>query len=122
MEKSTLDSSIVNKEMVNKEMTSKDTVSWEKAGNTLFLKGTLDRDSLLPLWQQKDHVLEEIDNIDVSQLSHVDSTGLALFVRLKGECQQSGRALTLSGIGERFKTLIALYGLQSLLDDNQSKA
>ncbi|MBD2810111.1 lipid asymmetry maintenance protein MlaB [Xenorhabdus sp. Vera] len=111
MEKGTSDSSLAS------EM-----VSWEKAGNTLFLKGTLDRDSLLPLWQKKESVLEGIDNIDVSLLSHVDSTGLALFVRLRGEYQQGGRILSFSGVGERLNTLIVLYGLQSLLEENQPKA
>ncbi|MDX7988583.1 lipid asymmetry maintenance protein MlaB [Xenorhabdus sp. 12] len=99
-----------------------DIVSWEKTGSTLFLQGTLDRDSLLPLWQQKSSVLEDIVNIDVSQLSRVDSAGLALLVRLKGEFQQSGKALTFSNVGERLNTLIALYGVQSLLDDSQPNA
>ncbi|MEX0445878.1 lipid asymmetry maintenance protein MlaB [Xenorhabdus sp. SGI246] len=89
-------------------------LSWEQEGNTLFLKGTLDRDSLLSFWQERDNVLAQIDNIDVSQLEHVDSTGLALFVRVKGDRQQQGKELTFSGIGERLKTLIALYGLQSI--------
>lgn len=116
MKQDTLDSSIAGKASASQE-----TVSWEKTESTLFLKGTLDRDSLLPLWQQKDRVMEGVDNIDVSQLHHVDSTGLALFVRLKGECQQQGRTLVLSGVGERLGTLVALYGLQSLLNDNQPK-
>ncbi|AOM42157.1 lipid asymmetry maintenance protein MlaB [Xenorhabdus hominickii] len=115
MEKDTLDSSLASKNVASKKA-----VSWEKVGNTLFLHGTLDRDSLLPLWQQKASVLEGIENIDVAQLSHVDSTGLALFVRLKEEWQQNGRTLTLSRVGERLKTLVELYGLQSLFDDNQS--
>ncbi|CDG19207.1 lipid asymmetry maintenance protein MlaB [Xenorhabdus doucetiae] len=117
MEKDTLDNGMMSKEKINQE-----TVSWEKDGNTLFLQGTLDRDSLLPLWQQKERALEDIDNIDVSQLSHVDSTGLALFVQFKGECQQRGRILTFSGVSERLGTLITLYGLQTCFDDNQPKA
>ncbi|MDC9595814.1 lipid asymmetry maintenance protein MlaB [Xenorhabdus anantnagensis] len=107
--------------MISKERANQETIDWEKTGNTLFLKGTLDRDSLLPLWQQKDRVLEGIDNIDVSSLNHVDSTGLALFVRLKGEYQQRDRTLTFSGVSERLNTLITLYGLQTLLGDNQPK-
>ncbi|OKP03419.1 lipid asymmetry maintenance protein MlaB [Xenorhabdus eapokensis] len=116
MEKATFDNAMSN------ENDNQGTVSWEKAGNTLFLQGTLDRDSLLPLWQQKEQALAGIDNIDVSQLSRVDSTGLALFVQFKGECQKRGRTLTFSGVGERLSTLITLYGLQALLDDNQPKA
>nr|WP_092518430.1 lipid asymmetry maintenance protein MlaB [Xenorhabdus japonica] len=106
---------------MSKEKVNQETIDWEKRGNTLFLKGTLDRDSLLPLWQQKDRILEGIDNIDVSSLNHVDSTGLALFVRLKGEYQQRDRILTFSGVSERLNTLITLYGLQTLLGDNQLK-
>ncbi|MDC9594466.1 lipid asymmetry maintenance protein MlaB [Xenorhabdus sp. IM139775] len=117
MAKGTLDNGMMSKENINQE-----TVSWEKAGNTLFLQGTLDRDSLLPLWQQKEQALEGVDNIDVSQLSHVDSTGLALFIQLKGEYQQRGRILTFSGVSERLSTLIALYGLQALLDKDPPKA
>ncbi|WMV72936.1 lipid asymmetry maintenance protein MlaB [Xenorhabdus griffiniae] len=116
MEKATVDNAMMINENVNQG-----TVSWEKAGNTLFLQGTLDRDSLLPLWQQKEQVLAGIDNIDVSQLSRVDSTGLALFVQFKGECQKRGKALTFSGIGEQLNTLVTLYGLQALLDDSQPK-
>ncbi|WP_340609628.1 lipid asymmetry maintenance protein MlaB [Xenorhabdus bharatensis] len=110
-----------NGEMKNREMdktSGKTPLSWKQAGNTLFLKGTLDRDSLLPLWQQKDSLLAHIENIDVSGLEHVDSTGMALFVRIKGDWQQSGKVVTFSGIGERLNTLIALYGLQSLFADN----
>ncbi|CAM3721743.1 lipid asymmetry maintenance protein MlaB [Xenorhabdus thuongxuanensis] len=117
MEKATFDNGMMSNESANQG-----TVSWKKAGNTLFLRGTLDRDSLLPLWQQKERALEDIDNIDVSQLGRVDSTGLALFVQLKGEYQKRGRTLTFSGVGERLSTLITLYGLQALLDDNQPKA
>ncbi|WP_228005826.1 lipid asymmetry maintenance protein MlaB [Xenorhabdus sp. BG5] len=117
MEKATVDNGMMSNENVNQR-----TVSWEKAGNTLFLQGTLDRDSLLPLWQQKEQALEGIDNIDVSQLSRVDSTGLALFVQLKGEYQKRGKTLTFSGVGERLSTLVTLYGLQALLDDSQPKA
>ncbi|PHM39756.1 anti-sigma B factor antagonist [Xenorhabdus mauleonii] len=98
----------------------KEIASWEKTGNTLFLQGTLDRDSLLPLWQQKSSVLEGIVNIDVSQLNHVDSAGLALLVRLKGEFQQTGKTLAFSNVGERLNTLMALYGVQSLFDNSQS--
>ncbi|MDX7990594.1 lipid asymmetry maintenance protein MlaB [Xenorhabdus littoralis] len=122
MEKSPVDSNIVSEEIADKETAIKETVGWEKVDNTLFLKGTLNRDSLLPLWQQKESALAGVDNIEVSRLNRVDTTGLALFVRLKGEWQQSGRTLTLSGVGERLKTLIDLYGLQNLLENSQPKA
>ncbi|CDL82419.1 lipid asymmetry maintenance protein MlaB [Xenorhabdus szentirmaii] len=112
----------MEKGRVDSKVADNETVSWEKSGSTLFLKGTLDRDSLLPLWQQKSSALAEVDDINVSQLVHVDSTGVALFVHLKEQQQQSGKTLRFSGVGERLKTLITLYGLQSLLDDHHSVA
>ncbi len=107
----------MSKEKINQNM-----VDWEKAGNTLLLKGSLDRDSLLSLWQQKENALAGIDIIDVSSLSRVDSAGLALFVRLKEAYQQRGKTLTFSGVSERLNTLITLYGLQALLGDRQLNA
>ncbi|MBS9430032.1 MULTISPECIES: lipid asymmetry maintenance protein MlaB [Photorhabdus] len=91
---------------------------WEKTGQTLILKGTLDRDSLLPLWQQKEKLLADIDSINVSQLEYVDSTGLALLVRFKHHMQKRGDKLRFSGIDERLNTLITLYDLQDIIMDS----
>ncbi|EYU16701.1 lipid asymmetry maintenance protein MlaB [Photorhabdus aegyptia] len=91
---------------------------WEKTGQTLILKGTLDRDSLLPLWQQKEKLLADIDSINVSQLGYVDSTGLALLVRFKHHMQKRGDKLRFSGIDERLNTLITLYDLQDIIMDS----
>ncbi|KAA1195598.1 lipid asymmetry maintenance protein MlaB [Photorhabdus heterorhabditis] len=95
-----------------------ESLSWEKAGQTLILKGILDRDRLLPLWQQKEKLLTDINCINVSQLEHVDSTGLALLVRFKHYMQkEEGTELLFSGISERFSTLIMLYDLQEIIID-----
>ncbi|NDL00027.1 MULTISPECIES: lipid asymmetry maintenance protein MlaB [Photorhabdus] len=91
---------------------------WEKIGQTLILKGTLDRNSLLPLWQQKEKLLADIDSINVSQLEYVDSTGLALLVRFKHHMQKRGDKLRFSGIDERLNTLIKLYDLQEMIIDS----
>ncbi|KGM28120.1 anti-sigma B factor antagonist [Photorhabdus luminescens] len=91
---------------------------WEKTGQTLILKGTLDRDSLLPLWQQKEKLLADIDSINVSQLEYVDSTGLALLVRFKHHMQKRGDKLRFFGIDERLNTLITLYDLQDIIIDS----
>ncbi|AWK43617.1 lipid asymmetry maintenance protein MlaB [Photorhabdus laumondii subsp. laumondii] len=91
---------------------------WEKTGQTLILKGTLDRNSLLPLWQQKEKLLVEINDINVSQLEYVDSTGLALLVRFKHHMQMRGDKLRFSGIDERLNTLITLYDLQEIIIDS----
>ncbi|WP_434525807.1 lipid asymmetry maintenance protein MlaB [Photorhabdus asymbiotica] len=95
-----------------------ESLSWEKAGQTLILKGILDRDSLLPLWQQKEKLLTNTSDINVSQLEHVDSTGLALLVRFKYHMQKEGVELLFSGVSERLSTLIMLYDLQEIIIDS----
>ncbi|OCQ52387.1 putative phospholipid ABC transporter-binding protein MlaB [Photorhabdus australis subsp. thailandensis] len=95
-----------------------ESLSWEKAGQTLILKGILNRDSLLPLWLHKEKLLANINDINVSQLEHVDSTGLALLVRFKHHMQKEGVELLLSGISERLSTLIMLYDLQEIIIDS----
>ncbi|HGJ5859379.1 MAG TPA: lipid asymmetry maintenance protein MlaB [Arsenophonus nasoniae] len=90
-------------------------LTWEQNGKTLILTGELDRDTLSAFWQQRNQLLKGINSINVSQLSHIDSTGLAMFVRLKSE-QQSENKLVFEGISERFKTLIRLYKLESFMN------
>uniref|UniRef100_UPI0036DC0FCE lipid asymmetry maintenance protein MlaB n=1 Tax=Photorhabdus sp. RM322S TaxID=3342825 RepID=UPI0036DC0FCE len=93
-------------------------LSWEKVEQTLILKGILDRDILLPLWQQKEKLLAGINGVNVSQLEHVDSTGLALLVRFKHHMQKEGVKLLFSGVSERLSTLITLYDLQEIIIDS----
>ncbi|NHB96241.1 lipid asymmetry maintenance protein MlaB [Photorhabdus stackebrandtii] len=95
-----------------------ESLSWEKTGQILILKGILDRDTLLPLWQQKEKLMADIDCINVSQLEHVDSTGLALLVRFKHHMQKEGVKLLFSGVSERLSTLITLYDLQEIIIDS----
>ncbi len=55
-------------------------LSWQSLQETLVLQGELDRETLLPLWQQRETLLADKSRIDVSQLQRVDSSGLALLV------------------------------------------
>ncbi|AWS50569.1 MULTISPECIES: lipid asymmetry maintenance protein MlaB [Providencia] len=90
-------------------------LAWELNETTLYLTGTLDRDSLMSFWDKKDSSLERIENIDVSGLKHVDSTGLAMLVRLKGEFQAKNRSLNITGVSDNLNTLIELYGVQGVI-------
>ncbi|EKT59147.1 lipid asymmetry maintenance protein MlaB [Providencia rettgeri] len=90
-------------------------LAWELNETTLYLSGTLDRDSLMSFWDKKDSSLERIENIDVSGLKHVDSTGLAMLVRLKGEFQAKNRSLNITGVSDNLNTLIELYGVQGVI-------
>lgn len=90
-------------------------LTWEQKGQMLILTGELDRDTLPDFWQQRNQLLKGINAINVSQLSHIDSTGLAMFIRLKSE-QQSENKWVFEGISERFKTLIRLYKLEDFMN------
>lgn len=90
-------------------------LTWEQKGQKLILTGELDRDTLPAFWQQRNQLLKGINAINVSQLSHIDSTGLAMFIRLKSE-QQSENKWVFEGISERFKTLIKLYKLEDFMN------
>ncbi len=88
------------------------TLSWERQQQRLQLVGDLDRETLLPLWQQQEALLAGITQVDVSQLDHVDSAGLALLVHWQA---QQGAALAITGIGDKLSTLITLYNLQDVI-------
>lgn len=90
-------------------------LTWEQKGQMLILTGELDRDTLPAFWQQRNQLLKGINAINVSQLSHIDSTALAMFIRLKSE-QQSENKWVFEGISERFKTLIRLYKLEDFMN------
>ncbi|MFJ3267856.1 lipid asymmetry maintenance protein MlaB [Serratia liquefaciens] len=88
---------------------------FESQQQTLILRGALDRETLLPLWEQRETLLADKTAIDVAQLQRVDSSGLALLVHLREQQRQHGVELKISGAGDRLKTLIALYNLQAIM-------
>ncbi|MTC56560.1 MULTISPECIES: lipid asymmetry maintenance protein MlaB [Providencia] len=90
-------------------------LSWAQSETTLVISGILDRDSILGFWEKRQSLLSHIESIDVSNLSHVDSTGLAMLVRLKGEYQSQQRPLKFVGISDNLNTLIELYGVKAFL-------
>ncbi|ANS44954.1 MULTISPECIES: lipid asymmetry maintenance protein MlaB [Serratia] len=90
-------------------------LSFESQQQTLILRGELDRETLLPLWDQRERLLADKTALDVSQLQRVDSSGLALLVHLRELQRQRGVELKISGATDRLKTLIALYNLQAIM-------
>ncbi|EFE96434.1 lipid asymmetry maintenance protein MlaB [Serratia odorifera] len=82
---------------------------------TLVLSGDLDRETLLPLWQQRETLLAGKTAVDVAQLQRVDSSGLALLVHLRAQQQRQGVELQIIGATDRLKTLITLYNLQEIM-------
>ncbi|CAG9428853.1 lipid asymmetry maintenance protein MlaB [Providencia alcalifaciens] len=92
-------------------------LSWTKNNKTLAFSGILNRDSLVEFWDKRQALLAQIGHIDVADLTHVDSTGLAMLVRLKGEYQAQQRSFSLVGVSDNLNTLMELYGVKPLLMD-----
>lgn len=92
-----------------------DQLHWEVEAGQLRLIGELERETLLPLWQQREAVMEHVDNIDVSKLQRVDTGGLALLVLLQQIAIQNGRKPRFTGITDKLNSLIALYNLQKII-------
>lgn len=91
---------------------------WEVETDNLRLFGELERETLLPLWQQRDAVMQWVETIDVSGLERVDSGGLALLVHLRQIAIARGRVPQFIGITDKLSSLITLYNLQEIIVGN----
>lgn len=92
-----------------------DALSWNSRDATLALAGRLDRESLLPFWQQRETLLAGKRILDVSALERVDSAGLALLAQVYQQQNRQENGFVITGAGERLKTLIALYNLNDIV-------
>ena len=86
-------------------------LSWTREGEKLALAGELDQDVLNPLWDVRVEVMKGVTCIDLSQVSRVDSGGLALLVPLINQAKRQGNTVSLSGVDEKVYTLAELYNL-----------
>ncbi|PKB86543.1 anti-sigma B factor antagonist [Ewingella americana] len=93
-------------------------LSWEHQPPRLILLGELDRETLLPLWNQRRTLMTGVNTVDVAGLERVDSAGLAMLVHLRELAEQGGGSLSVTGMTDRLSTLIALYNLQDIIPVN----
>lgn len=84
-------------------------VTLEKKSTTLYLTGVLDSHTLDLVWTQYSN-FSNIDCVDVSALTRVDSSGLALLTYL---CL--GYDAKLQGASSQLQTLVDLYDLESVV-------
>ncbi|MGT3086720.1 STAS domain-containing protein, partial [Salmonella enterica] len=57
-------------------------LTWTREGDKLTLAGELDQDVLNPLWDARIEAMKGVTCIDLSQVSRVDTGGLALLLHL----------------------------------------
>ncbi|POT55015.1 phospholipid ABC transporter substrate-binding protein [Citrobacter amalonaticus] len=86
-------------------------LSWTREGDKLALAGELDQDVLNPLWDARVEAMEGVTCIDLSQVTRVDTGGLALLVHLINQAKMQGNSVSLLGVNDKVYTLAQLYNL-----------
>ncbi|WP_445611571.1 lipid asymmetry maintenance protein MlaB [Hafnia alvei] len=90
-------------------------LQWRSEEDTLKLIGILDRDSLMSFWDDRHTLLEGKKRLDLSELTRVDSAGLAMLVHVQNTPASGASQIVITGVSERLRTLIALYNLNDIL-------
>ncbi|SUG13047.1 sulfate transporter [Salmonella enterica subsp. arizonae] len=86
-------------------------LTWTREAGTLMLAGELDQDVLTPLWDARVEAMTGVTRIDMSQISRVDTGGLALLAHLVNQAKKQGNAVSLSGVNDKVYALAQLYNL-----------
>ncbi|MCS2170127.1 lipid asymmetry maintenance protein MlaB [Scandinavium sp. TWS1a] len=88
-----------------------DSLRWTREGGRLLLQGELDQDFLVPLWDVKKEVMQGVDTIDLSDITRVDTAGVAMLMHLVAQARQQGSTISIVGKSEKMNTLVQLYNL-----------
>lgn len=86
-------------------------LSWSREGETLRLSGELDQDLLNPLWDKRHEAMQGVTLIDLSDVTRVDTAGIALLTHLIAVGKKQGTHVMLRGASENVMTLAQLYNL-----------
>lgn len=86
-------------------------LSWSREGETLKLSGELDQDLLNPLWDKRHEAMQGVTLIDLSDVSRVDTAGVALLTHLIAVGKTQGVSVRLHGASDNVMTLAQLYNL-----------
>lgn len=86
-------------------------LSWTRDGEMLALRGELDQDILVPLWEARAQVTDGVSVIDLNAVTRIDTAGLALLVHFIARVRQQGGDVKLIGKSENLQTLVRLYNL-----------
>ena len=84
---------------------------WSREGETLRLSGELDQDLLNPLWDKRQEAMQGVTLIDLTDVTRVDTAGIALLAHLVAVGKKQGATVTLHGASDNVVTLAQLYNL-----------
>ncbi|RPH20836.1 lipid asymmetry maintenance protein MlaB [Buttiauxella warmboldiae] len=88
-----------------------DELNWQREAVTLHLTGELDSDTVGPLWQQREQIMAGTKVLNLSGLTRVDTSGLALLIHLVAFARRQNVEIQLQGASENLQTLTKLYNL-----------
>lgn len=91
------------------------TLDWMREDTRLILRGELENDNLLPLWEAREQASLGITSLDLRGLTRVDTAGLALIIHLYALATRQGAAVTIDGMSENLTALSQLYNLPDSL-------
>jgi phospholipid transport system transporter-binding protein len=86
-------------------------LSWNRDGERLALRGELDQEFILSLWNARAQATEGVSIIDLNEVTRVDSAGVALLVHFVALIRRQGKEAQLVGKSENLQTLVSLYNL-----------
>ncbi|WP_313080761.1 lipid asymmetry maintenance protein MlaB [Atlantibacter sp.] len=92
-----------------------DALEWLREEDRLILRGELDQETVVALWEQREAAMAGIEVIDLHALQRVDTSGLALLLHLVDIGRQGGKTVRLAGMSENLATLAKLYNLPDRL-------
>ena len=84
---------------------------WSREGETLRLSGELDQDLLNPLWDKRQEAMQGVTLIDLTDVTRVDTAGVALLAHLVAVGKKQGTSVMLHGASDNVVTLAQLYNL-----------
>ncbi|MBH1432504.1 STAS domain-containing protein [Stenotrophomonas maltophilia] len=91
-------------------------------GDTLRLRGVLDRAAVIALWPQLQAMPAQLARLKLGEVERVDSAGLALLAELAARARKAGHPLAISGAPAGYNELSAAYRLSPDLDFNATSA
>lgn len=79
------------------------------------LTGNLDAAQVTEWWPGRAELFRQ-DNVDVSAVNKIDSSGVAFLVKWAQTCQENHQRLLIQGASPELVQLISLYGVSALFD------
>ncbi len=94
----------------------------ENAEGHFQLQGKLDHNTVSKLWHQRKKLISDKEQlvIDLTSITHSDSSGLAFLTCLLSEVLKSNKLLVYVNIPEQLQKLITLSHLEDVLNYKQT--